>query len=67
MALRNLATRVPENKTLLLQLGGEDAVHSALKTHGDIVKDQAMAALRDMGSDVQLIEQWRGTGHEINR
>ena len=67
MAIRNLATRVPENKAILVQNGAEDVVQTALQNHGSVVKDLAMAALRDIGTDVKLNEQWTGTGHEISR
>ena len=67
MAIRNLATRVPENKAILVQNGAEDVVQTALQNHGSVMKDLAMAALRDIGTDVKLNEQWTGTGHEISR
>lgn len=67
MALRNLASRVPENQASLKAQGVEGAVRAALEAHGDEVRDVARAALRDLELPVELVEQWRGTGHEIAR
>lgn len=67
MAIRNMVSRVPENKQFFVEYGVEEVIQTAIKTHGDQVKDVARAALRDLDLKVDLVEQWRGTGHEISR
>lgn len=67
MAIRNLSSRVPENHASLIAEGVEGVVQATLETFGDQVKDVARAALRDLDLPVDLVEQWRGTGHEIDR
>lgn len=67
MAIRNMVSRLPENKRVFAEYGVEGVIHTALKNHGEAVKDVARAALRDLDLKVELVEQWRGTGHEISR
>lgn len=67
MAIRNMASRTQENRQLFVEYGAEEVIQTALKNHGDAVKDMAKAALRDLALKVELVEQWRGTGHEISR
>ncbi|XP_047491037.1 armadillo repeat-containing protein 6-like [Penaeus chinensis] len=67
MAIRNLVSRVPENQQMFIEYNVEDVIHAALENHGESVKDVAQAALRDLDLKVNLVEQWRGTGHEISR
>lgn len=67
MAVRNMVSRNPENKQVFVEYGVEAVIHSALRNHGNEVKDMAHAALRDLNLKVDLMEQWRGTGHEISR
>lgn len=67
MAIRNLATRNPESQKLFIECGVEEVIHSTLNVHGDIVKDMAKAALRDLNLDVKFVELWKGTGFEIER
>ncbi|XP_027212248.2 armadillo repeat-containing protein 6 [Penaeus vannamei] len=67
MAIRNLVSRVPENQQMFIEYNVEDVIHAALENHGEAVKDVAQAALRDLDLKVNLVEQWRGTGHEISR
>ncbi|KAK3861857.1 hypothetical protein Pcinc_032222 [Petrolisthes cinctipes] len=67
MAIRNLASRMPENQASLKAQGVEGAIQAALEAHGELVKDVAKAALRDLDLPVEMVEQWRGTGHEISR
>ncbi|XP_071546624.1 armadillo repeat-containing protein 6 [Panulirus ornatus] len=67
MAIRNMVSRVPENKQRFIEYGVEEVIHTAIKNHGEQVKDVARAALRDLDLKVDLMEQWKGTGHEICR
>ncbi|XP_068217257.1 armadillo repeat-containing protein 6 [Palaemon carinicauda] len=67
MAIRNMVARVPENQKYFLEIGAENIIQQALENHGQPMKDVTQAALRDLGADVKLQEQWKGTGHEINR
>ena len=67
MAIRNMVSRLPENKRVFIEYGVEGVINTALKNHGEAVKDLARAALRDLDLKVELVEQWRGTGHEISR
>ncbi|CAL4172295.1 unnamed protein product [Meganyctiphanes norvegica] len=67
MAIRNMVARIPENQKHFIECGVEDVIHTAISIHGEIVKDMAKAALRDCNLDVKLVEQWTGTGHEIER
>ena len=67
MAIRNMVARVPENQKHFMELGVENVITQAAEQHGEVMKDVAQAALRDLGINVKLQEQWRGTGHEIHR
>ncbi|XP_066977269.1 armadillo repeat-containing protein 6 isoform X1 [Macrobrachium rosenbergii] len=67
MAIRNMVARVPENQQHFLEIGAENLIKQAVEIHGQPMKDVAQAALRDLGTDVKLQEQWKGTGHEIHR
>ncbi|KAF2351505.1 Armadillo-type fold [Trinorchestia longiramus] len=65
LALRNLCARSPTVAKLLQELQAEDVVQAAMRTHGEVVKDLAKSALRDMGASVSLEERWHGKGHEL--
>lgn len=69
MAVRNLVARAPENQYPLIECQVEDVIHIALNTFGTdaSLKDVAKAALRDLNLKVNLEEQWKGTGVEIER
>ena len=66
MALRNIVSRSPELKDGILMLGAESVINTTFSTHQEC-HDEAKAALRDLGCDVTLIEQWKGKGHGISR
>lgn len=67
MAIRNMSARIPENQKLFIECGVEEVIHTTLSIHGEIVKDMAKAALRDLNLNVKLVEEWSGAGHEIDR
>uniref|UniRef100_A0A6A7FR70 Armadillo repeat-containing protein 6-like n=2 Tax=Hirondellea gigas TaxID=1518452 RepID=A0A6A7FR70_9CRUS len=67
LGVRNICCRSSENAALLRELQADDVVLTALKTHGADIKDMANGALRDLGVDVTLVEQWHGTGHELEQ
>jgi len=60
MALRNIVVRNPELVDDVLGQGAENAINVALQNHPEDCKDEAKAALRDLGCDVHLIERWTG-------
>lgn len=58
-AIRNMVSRSREQCESWLQLGAEDVLNTARQNHPSIEQD-AKSALRDLGSKVQLKEEWRG-------
>lgn len=60
MALRNIVVRNPELIDNVLGEGAENAINVALQNHPDDCKDEAKAALRDLGCKVALVERWNG-------
>lgn len=65
LALRNLCSRSPVAAASLREMEADSVVQTAIDNHGIAVLDMAKAALRDMGVEVALVEQWHGKGHEI--
>lgn len=59
MALRNLVSRTKDFVEPILVLGTENLLNEAMRRHAD-VKDEAKAALRDLGCKVTLTELWKG-------
>ena len=59
MALRNIVVRNPELCDAVLGEGAESALNTALQKHARC-KDEAKAALRDLGCKVELVERWKG-------
>lgn len=64
MAIRNLVARTRENCDKVLALGGEELINRAMQVEG--VKDEAKAALRDLGCKVELTERWTGEKGSIS-
>lgn len=58
MALRNLVARTRENCDAVLALGAEELITAAMSFPD--VRDEAKAALRDLGCKVELTERWKG-------
>jgi len=59
MSLRNLVSRTKDLKDVILALGAEPLINNALNQHSEC-KDEAKAALRDLGCKVELQERWKG-------
>lgn len=66
MAVRNLVSRCPENSAAFLELGAEQQLRLTLSTHKGC-QDEAKAALRDLGCQVELAERWKGTGKNLQQ
>ena len=62
MAIRNIVSRRKELATIFLEAGVEQLLQSALKRPQRAPEVEIKAALRDLGCDVQLKEQWTGKG-----
>lgn len=67
LAVRNMSSRSPTAAAQLRELGAEQLVLTAVQAHGPAVADLAKSALRDIGAEVTLEEQWRGKGHELQQ
>ncbi|XP_038077647.1 armadillo repeat-containing protein 6-like [Patiria miniata] len=63
MALRNLVARSREQCQSILALGAEPLIRKALAC----CEDEAKAALRDLGCEVELKELWKGEKNPIIR
>ncbi|XP_072051091.1 armadillo repeat-containing protein 6-like [Amphiura filiformis] len=63
MALRNLVARSREYCDVILELGAESLIRDARKT----CDDEAKAALRDLGCEVDLKCLWKGENHQLAR
>ena len=61
MALRNIVARMPEFVVPILECGAEACIRDARH----LCEDEAKAALRDLGCQVELKELWKGTRGEI--
>ena len=59
MALRNIVARTREYCDLILELGAEHLINNA-RTNHKVCDDEAKAALRDLGCQVELKELWKG-------
>jgi armadillo repeat-containing protein 6 len=58
-AIRNMVSRSREQCESWLQLGAEDVLNAARQNHPSVEQD-AKSALRDLGTKVQLTEEWKG-------
>ena len=66
MAIRNLVARTREYCTEFVNLGVEALLQRTLSKHAECA-DEAKAALRDLGLNVELKERWTGTGQALHR
>lgn len=62
MAIRNIVARRKELSAVFLEAGVEELLQSALKRPQRSPQVEIKAALRDLGCDVQLTEEWTGKG-----
>jgi armadillo repeat-containing protein 6 len=62
-AIRNMVSRSREQCEQWLQLGAEDVLNAARQNHPSVEQD-AKSALRDLGSKVQLKEEWKGVAEK---
>ncbi|KAL4227854.1 Armadillo repeat-containing protein 6 [Mactra antiquata] len=58
MAIRNIVARTRDHCSVLLELGAEDLINKAKSISSCV--DDAKAALRDLGCQVELQERWTG-------
>lgn len=63
-AIRNLVSRSPNLRQAFLKLGAEELVHAARRQHQELDYD-VKSALRDLGCNVEFIEQWKGKGKQM--
>lgn len=63
-AIRNMVSRSREQCDTWLSLGVEDVLETARKNHPSIDQD-CKSALRDLGTKVQLNEEWKGTAEKV--
>lgn len=47
-----------------ISLGADEVLNIAMKEHPSIVTD-LKSALRDLGADVKLNEEWKGTAEKV--
>ena len=66
MAVRNLVARTREHCPAFIEAGAEAVIKSALATYPSC-KDEATAALRDLGCEVHLRELWKGEGRNLTQ
>jgi uncharacterized membrane protein len=62
MAIRNIVSRRKDLTTVFLESGIEELLQAALKRTQRAPTVEIKAALRDLGCQVQLQEQWTGKG-----
>lgn len=62
MAIRNIVARRKDLTTILLEAGVEDLLQTAMKRTQRAPTVEIKAALRDLGCQVQLHEEWTGKG-----
>lgn len=58
-SIRNMVSRCRDKSNLFSLAGAEDCLNGALKDHPSIQQD-IKSALRDMGAQVKLTEEWKG-------
>lgn len=59
-AIRNMVSRSRDQCPTFLSHGAEEALREAMDIYPDILQD-VKAALRDLGCNVALKEEWTGT------
>lgn len=62
-AVRNMVSRSREQCNIWLSFGIEDLLNVALNEHPSVHQD-IKAALRDLGCNVELKEEWTGTAEK---
>ena len=62
MAIRNMVSRRKDLTTVFLQAGVEELLQSAMKRTQRAPTVEIKAALRDLGCQIQLQEEWTGKG-----
>lgn len=66
LLIRNLVSRVKEHSTALLDRGIEEQLRMIGNRHKNCA-DSVKSALRDLGCQVSLREEWKGEGHNLER
>ncbi|XP_058798631.1 armadillo repeat-containing protein 6 homolog isoform X3 [Phymastichus coffea] len=64
-AIRNMSVRNQQESKEFVAFGIEELLNNALKTHGTNLENDIKAALRDLGLQVNLREQWTGKGRAL--
>lgn len=62
MAIRNIVARRKDLTTVFIEAGVEDLLQTAMKRTQRAPTVEIKAALRDLGCQVQLHEEWTGKG-----
>lgn len=62
-AIRNLVSRCREQSEAFLTIGAEEVLNQAMKEHPTVSQD-IKSALRDLGADVHLNEEWKGNAEK---
>lgn len=62
MAIRNIVSRRKDLTTVFLEAGVEELLQTAMKRPQRAPTVEMKAALRDLGCNVQLHEEWTGKG-----
>jgi armadillo repeat-containing protein 6 len=63
-AIRNMVSRSRDQCKEWVNLGAEDVLLNAVKNHPNIEQD-VKSALRDLGVQVKLIEEWKGNPEKV--
>ncbi|XP_014209570.1 armadillo repeat-containing protein 6 homolog [Copidosoma floridanum] len=64
-AIRNMSVRNNIESREFIACGVEELLNNALTVHTKTLESDIKAALRDLGLQVQLKEQWTGKGHAL--
>lgn len=65
MAIRNTVSRKKDLSSSFIEAGVEELLQDALKRTQKAPTEEIKAALRDLGCQVQLKEEWTGQGVKI--
>lgn len=66
MAVRNIVARRQDLVDVLISRGVESLLRHAMTSHQSC-HDEAHAALRDLGCQVELKELWTGSGSQLQQ
>ena len=66
MAIRNIVARRQDLADMFLPLGVETLLRRIADTQSEC-RDEARAALRDLGCHIDLHEAWTGTGKQLEQ